>query len=382
MRGDAALAAAILAAAPVATAAQTARLPTVEQAPVALLVDLSSDQVLFARNPDRRFVPASITKVMTLMLAFEMMSEGSLSPQRSITVSDEIAAEWSGVGSSMRLEAGDVVSVHDLLIAIATGSANDASIVLAQASAGTVEQWTTRMRAKAREIGLVQSHFATPNGWPDEGATFVTARDLVTLARTMITKHPEKYATYIGRKQVSHNGFTRVNRDPLIGRFEGADGIKTGFTNEAGYGFLGSAKRADQRLVMVIAGSYSAGERNQAARGLMAWGFTNFERRSVFAKSARVGSARVQDASQASIDLVTDRAVFVNIPRDTSGELELSVQYDGPLRAPISRGEAVAVLEIKAPGIASARVPLLAAENVEKAGIFQRIANGIMGWFS
>lgn len=357
-------------------------MPSEDSVPIALLVDLSSGQVLFSRHADRRFVPASITKVMTLMLAFEMMSEGRLSPTRMITVSEEIAREWSGVGSSMRLEAGDVVSVHDLLLAIATGSANDASVVLAESAAGSVEAWTRQMTAKARDLGLAQSHFATPNGWPDEGRTFVTARDLVTLADAMIARHPEKYRAYIGRREMTYRDFTRTNRDPLIGRFEGADGIKTGFTNEAGFGYLGSARRGDQRLVMVVAGSYRTGARNRASRELMEWGFSHFERRALYAKSAVVSAARVQNGSRRSVELVTDRDVFVNVPRDAARALTMTVLYDGPVRAPISKGEEIATLEVSAPGMANARVPLLAREGVAEANFLQRIANGFAGWFS
>ncbi|MEE4154048.1 MAG: D-alanyl-D-alanine carboxypeptidase family protein [Erythrobacter sp.] len=365
-----------------AALAQEARLPSEREAPIAHLVDISSGQVLFSRHADRRFVPASVTKVMTLMLAFDMMEEGTLAPGRVITVSEDIAEAWSGVGSSMRLEAGDMVSVHDLLIAIATGSANDASVVLAQAAAGSVEDWTRAMTARARELGLTQSHFGTPNGWPDEGRTFVTARDLVTLAEAIIERHPERFRTYIGRKEVSYRGFTRVNQDPLIGRVRGGDGIKTGFTNEAGFGFLGTAKRGDQRLVVVIGGSYSGRERNAAARGLVEWGFSQFERRALYAKAASVSEARVQNGNMRAVGLVTDRPVIVNVPQGAGGELSLTVRYDGPLRAPIAAGEQIATLVITAPGMAPARVPLVAREEVKEANLFERIANGVVGWFT
>ena len=380
--GAPSLAAILLAALAPAALAQDARLPTEREAPIAYLVDISSGQVLFARHADRRFVPASVTKVMTLMLAFDMIEEGRLAPAQVITVSEETAEEWGGVGSSMGVEAGDRISVHDLLIGIATVSANDGSVILAEAAAGSVENWTRQMTARARELGLTQSHFATPNGWPDEGRTFVTARDLVTLADAMIERHPQRFKTYIGRKSMSYGGYTRTNRDPMIGRLEGADGIKTGFTNEAGFGFLGTAKRGDQRLVVVIAGSYRGDERAAAARGLIEWGFSRFGRRALYGKSARVGEARVQNGRRRLVDLVTDRPVFVNVPQGASQELNLTIRYDGPVRAPIGAGEQIATLEITAPGMSSARVPLLAREPVEKAGLLERIANGIAGWFT
>lgn len=353
-----------------------------EEVPIALLVDISSGQVLFARNPDRRFVPASITKAMTALVAFELMDAGKLSPRQTMTIRDETWREWNGKGSTMWLSADAPVQVKDLLTGIANISANDASIVLAEGASGSLAEWTAMMNDQARELGMSQSHFATPNGWPDEGATFTTARDLVKLAKALVTKHPKKFARYIGKREFSWNGVTQTNYDPMIGRVEGADGIKTGYTNEAGFGFLGTAQRGGQRLVMVVGGAERRGVRARASRNLMEWGFRAFDRKQVFVKGTQVGEARVQGGNARRVGLKADRAVGVNIPIGKTADLSLSIRYDGPLRAPIAKGQEVAMLEVSAPEMETARIPLLAATDVEKAGFFTRILNGVIGWVS
>lgn len=361
--------------------AQPAAIPTEDDVPVALLVDVTSGQVLFARNAHRRFVPASITKVMTLYLAFEMIEAGRLDPRQPLVVTPQVASEWSGKGSTMFLQADDRVQLSDLLKGIATVSANDASIVVAEKGAGSVPAWTAQMNAKARSIGMEQSHFATPNGWPDGGRTFTTASDLVTLATALVRDHPKKYKKFIGLPDFRYGPIAQSNRDPMIGRIEGSDGIKTGYTNEAGFGYLGTAKRGDQRLVMVLAGAYRNATRARSARSLIEWGFTAFDRQRLFSSGSIVGSARVQNGAASNVDLITDRAVAVNAPKGKAEDIRITITYDGPLRAPIAEGEKVGVLEIQVPDMEPARVPLLARTSVSKAGLMDRIANAFSGWF-
>ncbi|BDW82655.1 D-alanyl-D-alanine carboxypeptidase [Erythrobacter sp. Dej080120_24] len=376
-----ALASALLLAA--TTQAQPAAAPPPEdEVPIALLVDLTSGQVLHQRNADRRFVPASITKVMTLFRAFELIAAGKLVPAQTFTMRDETWREWNGEGSTMWIGAGEPVSVHDMLTGIANVSANDAAAALAEGEAGSVDAWVAAMNEEALRLGMTQSHFGTPNGWPDEGRTFTTAHDLVKLARAMITRHPELYARYIGKRGFRFNGIEQSNHDPLIGRTQGADGIKTGYTNEAGFGYLGSVERDGQRLVLVVAGVDRSGTRARAARNYIEWGFSAFERRRLFGEQQVVGEARVQGGGARRVGLRTDRTVYVNVPRGASGELSMSISYDGPLRAPFSAGDRVATLVIEVPGMEPARLPLLATDDVEQAGVFARMLNGIAGWFS
>ncbi|MFU7528647.1 D-alanyl-D-alanine carboxypeptidase family protein [Qipengyuania sp. ASV99] len=363
-----------------ASAQPAPAIPSADEVPIAMLVDITSGQVLHARAPDRRFVPASVTKVMTMYHAFELIEEGTLDPAQVMTMRDEAWRAWHGEGSTMWVNARDRVPVDDLLMGIANVSANDAAIMLAEGQAGSVAGWTAGMNLRARALGMTGSHFGTPNGWPDEGRTFTTARDLVRLAEALVRRHPEKFARYIGLPGFRYNNIEQPNHDPLIGRTIGADGIKTGYTNEAGFNYLGTAQRGGQRLVLVVAGVDSGSARARAARAYIEWGFSAFERRRLFAPGHVVGSARVQGGSLRNTDLQTDRAVYVNVPRGRSGEMHMRIEYDGPLRAPFAAGEAVATLVVEVPGMEPARTPLLAARGSQEAGFFTRIFNGLAGW--
>jgi len=358
----------------------TPELPPAASAPVAMLVDVSNGQVLHARNPQRRFVPASVTKVMTLYLAFELIAEGRLDPDRMMVMSPAVFRDWRRKGSNMFLNLGDQVLVRDLLMGIANVSANDGAAVLAEGFSGSVPAWTDAMNAKASAIGMTGSYFASPNGWPDEGRTFTTAADLVLLARTMIRQHPTLFRQYIGHPGFIYNGIAQVNHDPLTGRFPGADGIKTGFTNEAGFNYLGTARRGDQRLVMVLAGVPDGRTRAQLARRYMEWGFTAFERRSLYPRGAVIGEARVQNGAARKVALVPESAVAINLPQGHRAPLTATIDYDGPLKAPVMAGQEVAMLSITSPGMAPARIPLVAREDVAVAGPLDRLVNGLAGW--
>ena len=350
--------------------------------PIALLVDMGSGQVLYAKEPDRRFMPASITKVMTLYVAFELIARGQLNESRVFRMSEDAWKHWHGVGSTMFLDREHDVTVHDLLMGIANVSANDGCIVLAEGVAGSVPNWVALMNAEARRIGMTNSHYGTPNGWMDEGQTYVTARDLATLASAMIRRHPDLYHRYIGHETSTWNGITQHNHDPILGKVEGADGIKTGFTNQAGYGFVGSAVRGGRRLVMVIGSADKPKERAEAASDLMDWGFAAFDSRPLFAPGAEVGTARVQDGAARSVPLLAPSAYSAVSPRGTRAPVSLRIIYDGPLAAPIRKGDPVAALEFRVSNGAPQQVPLTAGADVAKAGPLRRLVNGLAGLVS
>jgi D-alanyl-D-alanine carboxypeptidase (penicillin-binding protein 5/6) len=360
----------------------TSAAPVAPEIPVVLLVDLSSGQTLFARDADRRFVPASVTKVMTAYTAFRLIEEGKLALSTPVVVSEEVAELWSGEGSSMFLKAGDRVTVGQLLLGVTTVSANDASVVLALTAAGTQDKWLDLMNANAAELGMRDTHFGTPNGWPDEGRTYTSARDLAVLAEAMTTRFPGLYHRYIGHHGMTYRNITQANHDPITGVVDGADGIKTGFTRESGYNFLGSAERGGRRLVMVVAGAPSASIRNSTARDLMRWGFDAFETRVILPGETLVGEARVQNGAQGSVALQTDGEVLASVPPGNAGAASLSIRYRGPIEAPIAKGDAVAFLRVSIPGQAPHDVPLVAAEAVPEANAFQRFVNGLAGLVS
>ena len=355
--------------------------PVDPQIPVALLVDLSTGQTLFSREPDRRFMPASVTKVMTLYTAFDLIRRGKLSLDQEATFDKDLADEWQGVGSSLFLKVGDRVTISQLLMGVATVSANDGAVTLAKAGAGSVENWVALMNDNAARLGMHDSHFGRPNGYMDEGRTYTSAHDLVLLADAMTRRFPDFYAQFIGNHGMTYNGITQNNHDPDIGIVPGADGIKTGFTEQAGYTYLGSAVRNGRRLVMVIGGAPSWQIRNHTARELIEWGFDNFTSRELLRADTVVGTARVQEGSAASVSLRTEANVFTNLPSGENGKVRLSVRYLGPIKAPISKGDEVATLRIAVPGQQPHDVPVIAGEDVAKANAWQRLRNGLESLF-
>ncbi len=356
--------------------------PETGEAPIVMLMDMQSGQALFAKEAERRFIPASITKVMSAYVAFEMIEAGELSERQQFTFQAEDAEKWRRVGSTMFLDAGESVPVWLLLRGITSVSANDASVVLARGAAGSIEAWTDRMNEAALALGMTDSHFNTPNGWMDEGKTFTSARDLTLLARAIITRHPAKYSRYFGHEGLNHKGIAQANHDPISGRVRGADGLKTGYTNESGFGFLGSAERNGKRLVMVVAGADRVRARDELARELIEWGFDGFDRRQIFAKGQVVGEARIQGGERNTTVLIPNSSVEIAIPAGEDPKLAMRLRYNGPLKAPIEAGQTVAELELSVEGMPTSRIPLTAGESVGKAGFMQRIWNGFVGWFT
>jgi D-alanyl-D-alanine carboxypeptidase (penicillin-binding protein 5/6) len=353
--------------------------PVPDEIPIALLVDLSSGQTLFARDADRRFVPASVTKVMTAYTAFRLIEQGKISPDTMVTISKEVAEQWSGEGSTMFLEAGDRVTVGQLLLGITTVSGNDASVALALAAVGSEQAWLDLMNENAAELGMNDTHFGTPNGWPDEGRTYTSARDLAILAEAMTTRYPALYRRFFGHRGMRYRNIAQNNHDPITGVIEGADGMKTGFTRQSGYNFLGSAERNGRRLVMVVAGAPTAAIRNSTARNLLQWGFEAFESRVILPADLSVGHALVQNGARGEVALRTQREIRASIPQERLKDAQLSIRYRGPIEAPIAEGQQVAFLRVEVPGQIPHDVPLVAAEPVARANLLQRLRNGILG---
>ncbi|MGH6785325.1 MAG: D-alanyl-D-alanine carboxypeptidase family protein [Novosphingobium sp.] len=357
--------------------------PAAKDAPVALLVDLTAGgQVLFAREAEGAFLPASITKVMTAYVAFEAIRAGRLREDQVLVARPETVAKWAWKGTTMRLEPGQAVRVGDLLSGIAIASANDGAAVLAEGAAGSVEAWVALMNAEAMRLGMKGSRFGTPNGWPDQGVTRVTPRDLVRLTDALVHRHPQLYRRYFGRSAFTFNSAVLKNHDPTLGLVAGADGIKTGHTFEAGYTFLGSAQRNGRRLVVVTGRSWSTDGRARAARDLLEWGFTAWDSRQLIHAGQIVGEARVQQGDARSVALTTPRGYTLAVPKGSNARPVTRVRYDGPLRAPLAKGARVAVLEIETSAAAPVVVPLYAAEAVGRAGPLDRLVNGLVGLFT
>ena len=359
-------------------------------APVAYLEDVSSGAVLFERDADRRMPPASMAKMMTVYVAFDMIKKGELKPGTVFAVRPETWRRWHGpaAGSTMFLSANEQVSVENLLYGIVTLSGNDACVVLAEGISGSEQAFTERMNRAAQELGLTNSHFGNSNGWPDQGVTYVTARDLAKLATATIQQHPRLYKQYYSRPNFtwgktlgSGQAITQANRDPLLGRVAGADGLKTGHTDEAGYGFTGSAEQNGRRLVMVMAGLTSFNQRIEESVRFMDWGFRAWQAKPVVAKGREITTADVQGGDSAEVGLVAPRQLTVALPAGVSPRMAAKVVYQGPIKAPIKAGAHVADLIVSAPDMPAQTLPLVAAADVGEAGFFRRAWNGLTSVF-
>jgi D-alanyl-D-alanine carboxypeptidase (penicillin-binding protein 5/6) len=360
-------------------------------AKVAYLIDLSSGAVLYEKNADVRMPPASMAKMMTTDVAFELIDKGQLPLNKLCTVRPETWQKWHGpqAGSTMFLSVNEQVSVENLIKGIVTLSGNDASVVLAECIAGTEQAFTDQMNALGKRIGLTNSHFGTANGWPDNGVTYVSARDLATLARWEIEHHYKLYKQFYslpsftwGKTLGAGADITQANRNPILGKIPGADGLKTGHTDEAGYGFTGSADQNGRRLIEVLAGMASWNERVQESTRLMQWGFGAWQAKPLFKAGAKVGTAQVQMGSDSEVPLVAPRDLAVTVPSGlATGATQMKIRYQGPIAAPIAKGQEIAQLVITTGDTPPQVVPLVAGEDVGKAGFFGRIWAGFKQLF-
>jgi D-alanyl-D-alanine carboxypeptidase (penicillin-binding protein 5/6) len=369
----------------IAIPSQAAAPPFETPAPIAFMKDLSSGAILYAKGADQRMPPASMAKMMTVYVAFDLIKKGELKLTDVATVRPETWKQWHGpaAGSTMFLSPGEQVSVANLLAGIITLSGNDACVVLAEQISGTEPAFAALMNRRAAELGLTNSHFGTSNGWPDNGVTYVTARDLATLAEATIRNFPDLYKNFYskpnftwGKTLGSGADITQANRDPLLGRVPGADGLKTGHTEEAGYGFTGSAEQNGRRLVIVLAGLTSANQRIDQSVQFMNWGLHAWQSKPLFAKGREVATAPVQLGAARQVGLVAPRDLAVTLPAGMAADMKVSVAYDGPLKAPIKAGDHVADLIVRTPDGPPQIMPLTAATDVAKAGFFGHIVNG------
>jgi D-alanyl-D-alanine carboxypeptidase (penicillin-binding protein 5/6) len=360
-------------------------------APVAFMKDLSSGAVLYAKDPDRRIPPASMAKMMTTHLAFHLIKTGKLTENKTCTVRPETWRQWHGpqAGSTMFLSAGEVVSVENLLHGIVTLSGNDASVVLAECIAGTEPAFANLMTQEAKRLGMANSRFGNSNGWPDNGVTVTTARDLARLAEATVEETPELYKKYYqkqsftwGRTLGGGQPITQGNRNPLLGKVAGADGLKTGHTAEAGYGFTGSAEQNGRRLIMVVAGLDSYNGRADESVKFMEWGFRAWQAQPLFKRGEQVAMAKVQLGGEDEVALVAPRDIAVTIPAGPTSNMRVKVVYDGPIKAPIKAGQQVANLVVQTGDTPPQTMPLVAAAAVEEAGFFGRLWAGLTSLFA
>lgn len=367
----AALAAVLLAATP-GLAAPAAGFET--PAREAILMDADTGAVLFEKEADAPMPPASMSKMMTLYMLFERMKEGKLKLTDTMTVSRNawLKGGAKSGGSTMFLNPDDQVKVEDLIRGIVIQSGNDASVVVAEGISGTEEAFAEEMNRTAVKIGLRNSHFTNATGLPDPNH-YMTARDIAILSYRTIKDHPESYH-YYSEKEFVFNGIRQGNRNPLLYKTLGVDGLKTGHTEAAGFCLAASAKQGERRLIAVLGGLGSMQQRSDESERILSWGFRQFDNYVLFKPNEEVTAAEVWLGEQETVPLVSSEGVTVTLPRSARQEMKVTVNYDGPVPAPIAAGDRLAVLTVTAPGVDAVELPLVAGAAVERLGPFGRLS--------
>ena len=344
-------------------------------ATAAFVLDEKTGTVLLAKNADTPLPPASMSKLMTLYIAFEAVRDGRLALDERLPVS---AHANSFGGSTLFLREGERVSVEDLLRGIIVLSGNDACVVIAEALSpdGSEAGFDRLMTQRAQQLGMTNSTFKNSSGWPAAGHV-MSMRDLTLLAQRIIQDFPEFYPMFAEKEflfdeQESQN---RFNRNPLLGLGIGADGLKTGHTQEAGYGLVGSAKQGDRRVIFSITGLDTAAARAQESEAIVNWAFRQFAERTVTKSGQVIAEADVWMGAQETVGLVAKEDVSLLLPTTPGGDVMAEVVYTGPIEAPIAAGGQLAELIISPDGLPEHRIPLYAAEAVPASGFFARIMN-------
>ncbi len=316
-----------------------------------------------------------MSKLMTMYVVFDMLKQGRLRLDQELPVSERA---WRMQGSKMFVQIGSTISVENLTRGVIVQSGNDACVVLAEGISGSEQQFAELMNEYGQRMGLQNSHFRNATGWPDPEHR-MTARDLSILARRIIADFPDYYR-YYNERSFRWNDITQENRNPLLRTTAGADGLKTGHTEEAGYGLTGSVRRGERRLILVVNGLPSMRARSEETERLMEWGFREFENVVLFRASDTVEEAPVYLGERRSVPLVGGRDVILTLPRQWRRSLQVRVKYEAPVPAPVAKGQELGRLEISGQGVPAMTVPLIAGADVGRLGIVTRIPAVIGRW--
>ena len=334
----------------------------------AILIDADTRTVLFEKNSQERMPTSSMSKVLTGYLVFEAIKDGRLKMDQTLPVSEKA---WRMQGSKMFVPLGAQVKVEDLLQGVIVQSGNDATVVLAEGVSGSEEAFADALNKKAEQLGMRNSHFTNASGWPDPNH-YSTAYDLAIMTYSLIRDYPEFYHFY-SQKEFTYNGIKQGNRNPLLYRKIGADGVKTGHTEGAGYGLVGSAVQDGRRLIMVVNGLQSMQERADEGAALLSWGFTNFKHIDLYKAGEIVENAQVWMGMKPTVPVYVKDAVKGIYKIDEKDKLKVSAVINEPVPAPVAKGTEVGMLKIKMGDFPERSVPLYAAEDVPEMGWMQRI---------
>jgi len=347
--------------------------PTIEtSAREAVMIDVATGTLLLAKNADQRTPPSSMSKLMTVYMVFDKLKRGDLQMSDELPVSPKA---WRMQGSKMFVMVNSQVKVEDLLRGVIIQSGNDATVVLAEGLAGTEEAFAEQMTRKAKELGMTGSQFKNASGWPEDGH-YMTVRDIATLSQHIIKDFPQYYPIY-REKEFTYNKIKQGNRNPLLYDQTGADGLKTGHTEAAGYGLAASVERNGRRLILVVNGLGSMQNRADETRRLMEWGFREFENYKPFRAGETVAEADVWLGSQKTVPLIVDQDVVATLPRRVRDNAKITLRYNGPLAAPIARGATVGKITIESPDAETIEVPVKAAATVDRLGFMGRMSAAV-----
>jgi|TARA_B100001964_G_scaffold66883_1_gene76056 D-alanyl-D-alanine carboxypeptidase (penicillin-binding protein 5/6) len=342
------------------------------QAKQAILADFETGSVLFEKNADESMAPSSMSKLMTIYMVFERLRDGRLSLEDKLPVSTKA---WRKGGSKMFVKEGDRVSIEDLIRGVVVQSGNDACIVIAEGLAGSEEIFAEEMTERGRELGLENTVFKNATGWPDLGHT-MTARDLAILTKRTVQDFPE-YFHYYAEKNFTYNGIHQSNRNPLLYKNLGADGLKTGHTELGKFGLVVSAERKGRRLILVLNGLPNVRTRSKESERLLEWGFREFNNYKLFSAGETVTQASVWLGDVDQMPLVVENDLVITIPKKSRRKMQVSALFEEPVPTPIRVGQQIALLQVSAPGFETLEVPLVAGEGVGQLGLLGRLASAL-----
>ena len=352
------------------TAPVLAAPPTIDtSARNAFVVDFDTGAVLLDKGADQRIPPASMSKMMAEYVVFDFLKSGKATLDDMLPVSE---AAWKTGGSKMFVPLHQKVRLEDLLRGMIIQSGNDACVVLAEGLAGSQAAFVELMNQKARDLGMTGSHFANVNGLPDPDE-YMTARDLATLARHLIADFPEYYH-YNSEKEFTYNGIKQGNRNPLLYEDIGADGLKTGHTDEAGYCLTASVIRGGRRIIVVLAGMNTMKDRGSEGDKMIEWAYRAFNDYRLVKAGETIDQAPVWMGETALVPVTVQQDVMVTLPRASRADMQVKAVYDGPARAPVALGQTVGSLVITAPDLTTIQVPLVASQPVARLSPFGRMA--------
>lgn len=340
-----------------------------------ILVDAVTGQTIAAQNPEQTVEPASLTKIMTVYMAFEALKQNRISREQQVTVSEKA---WKTPGSRMFIEPRKPVTVDEIIQGIVVQSGNDASVAMAETLSGTEEAFAQQMTEKARELGMTGTTFKNSSGLPDPAHT-TTVRDLAILAQRMIADHPDKYQVY-SQREFTYNNIKQANRNRLLWADPSVDGMKTGHTEAAGYCLISTAQRGERRVISVLVGAESESTRAEESLKLLNWAFQNFDTVKLVDAGQAALQARVWEGTSEVANLGTKQAIWLTIPRGKTGDVQLVAKRPDPLFAPLQEGDRVGTLTLTLDGKPLRTLPLDVLTTVAQAGFFSRAIDQFKLW--